>query len=102
MLYTLTNVQFTMMSTKIKRTYNISREAVATVKRLVDERHLAPSQDVLVELAIAEYARRIRDVDDARLWQAAGNDAEFHAQTERRDTEFADATISRERSHQVR
>jgi hypothetical protein len=76
------------MSTKTKRTYNISREAVAVVKRLVEERHLAPSQDALVEQAITELARRIRDADDARLWQGAANDADFQAEARQIDAEF--------------
>jgi hypothetical protein len=78
------------MSTKTKRTYNISQEAVATVKRLVEERHLAPSQDALVEQAIAELARRVRDADDARLWQEAGADAEFLAEAHQLDAEFTE------------
>lgn len=38
------------MSTKTKRTYNISQEAIATVKRLVEERHLAPSQNTHIAM----------------------------------------------------
>jgi ABC-type taurine transport system ATPase subunit len=76
------------MGTKTKRTYNISPEAVATVKRLVEERHLAPSQDALVERAIIEFARRVRDADDARMWQAARDDAEFQAEVEQIGAEF--------------
>jgi hypothetical protein len=76
------------VSTKTKRTYNISTEAVATVKRLVEERHIAPSQDALVEQAIAELARRVRDADDARLWEQAATDLEYQAETGRLDAEF--------------
>jgi hypothetical protein len=77
------------MATRTKRTYNISSEAVATVKRLVEERHLAPSQDALVERAIAELARRVCDADDARLWQEAGADAGFQAEADQVDAEFS-------------
>ena len=77
------------MSTKVKRTYNISPAAVATVKRLVEERHLAPSQDALVEQAIAELARRVQDADDARRWQEASSDAEFQAESRQLDIEFS-------------
>ncbi|MGI8826353.1 MAG: hypothetical protein ACR2JC_12030 [Chloroflexota bacterium] len=59
------------------------------MKRLVEERHMAPSQDALVEEAIAELARRVRDTDDARLWQAAADDAEFRAEGEQLDAGFA-------------
>lgn len=77
------------MNARMKRTYNISPEAVATVKLLVDERHLAPSQDALVEQAIVEFARRVRDADDARLWQAAATDTEFEMEALEFDGEFA-------------
>ena len=77
------------MSPKTKRTYNISREAVATVKRLVEEQHVAPSQDALVEQAITELARRVRDADDARLWQKARDDGEFGAEITEIEAEFA-------------
>jgi hypothetical protein len=76
------------MSTKTKRTYNISPEAIATVKRLVEERHMAPSQDALVEQAIAELARRVRDDDDARLWQQAAGDSEFQVEADLIETAF--------------
>ena len=89
LLYTLNDVYAVAMSTKMKRTYNISPEAVATVKRLVEERHLAPSQDALVEQAIAELARCVRDADDARLWQQAAYDTEFQAEAQQIDVEFS-------------
>lgn len=76
------------MSTKTKRTYNISPESVATVKRLVEERHLAPSQDALIEQAISELARRVRDIDDARLWDEARSDAGFQAEAQQLDDDF--------------
>jgi hypothetical protein len=62
---------------KTKRTYTISTEAVATVKRLLEELRLAPSQDALVEQAIVEFARRARDEEHARLWEQAASDPEF-------------------------
>lgn len=74
---------------KTKRTYNITSEAVATVKRLVEERHIAPSQDALVEQAIRELDRRFRDIDEALLWQRAAEDAEFQAEAQELDRAFA-------------
>jgi hypothetical protein len=70
------------MGTKVKRTYNISAESVETVKRLVEERHIASSQDALIEQAIAEIARRVRDADDARLWSEAAVDTTLQAEIE--------------------
>jgi hypothetical protein len=77
------------MGTKAKRTYNISSDAIATVKRLVEERHIASSQDALVEQAINELARRIRDADDADLWASAQDDPSFLAEAAQFDHEFA-------------
>jgi signal transduction histidine kinase len=77
------------VSTKTKRTYNISSEAVATVKRLVEELHVAPSQDALVEQAIAELARQVRDAEEARLWEQAAADPEFQAEMRELDEGFA-------------
>lgn len=74
---------------KTKRTYNISTEVVATVKRLVEEQHVAPSQDALVEQAIVELARQLRDAADARRWQQAATDAEFQTEVAALDEEFA-------------
>jgi len=76
------------MAVKTKRTYNLSPNAVATVKRLVEERHIAASQDALVEQAITELARRVRDADDARLWEQAATDPEFQAEMTKLNSEF--------------
>lgn len=73
---------------KSKRTYNISSEAIAAVKRLVEDRHAAPTQDALVEQAIMELERRIRDADDARLWEQAAGDRGFRDEARRLDDEF--------------
>jgi hypothetical protein len=58
----------------MKRTYNLSPETVATVKRLAEIDHLAATQDAVVDYAIAELSRRLRDTQDARIWSAAGDD----------------------------
>jgi len=78
------------MPTKTKRTYNISEESVATVKRLVDTYHIAPSQDALIEYAISELARRVRDEHDALLWSEAANDPDFRVESETLEALFAE------------
>ncbi len=62
---------------RIKRTYSLSPAAIATVKRLVEVDHVAATQDALVEQAIAELDRFVRDARDARLWSGAAVDAHF-------------------------
>ena len=50
---------------RIKRTYNLSQETVAAVKRLAEIEHVAATQDAVVEWAVAELSRQLRDVRDA-------------------------------------
>jgi hypothetical protein len=65
------------MSTKTKRTYNLSPEAVAHVRDLAARGDLAPSQDGVVELAIEQLYREVRDRDDAARWSIAARDEDF-------------------------
>ncbi len=65
---------------KTKRTYNLSRRTIAAVQKLVVDRRLAPTQDALVELAIDELERRVREADEAEAWTQAAADPEFAAE----------------------
>lgn len=76
-------------SAKTKRTYNLSTDAVALVKRSVEELHAAPSQDAFVEDAITAYARRLRDAQDAQLWRQAADDPEYQAEMRALESLFA-------------
>ena len=67
---------------KTKRTYNLSPRTIETVQTLVAEHHLAPTQDALVELAVDELARHVRDADEADAWSAAASDREFTAESD--------------------
>jgi hypothetical protein len=62
---------------KTKRTYNLSRRTIATVQTLVAEHGIAPTQDALVELAVDELARHVREADEADAWASAASDPEF-------------------------
>lgn len=77
------------MSTKTKRTYSLSPTTVAAVKYLVEKQHAAPSQDALVDQAIRDYARRLQDAEEARLWSQASADATFQQEAAELDTGFA-------------
>ncbi|MDE3077435.1 MAG: hypothetical protein KGJ86_18610 [Chloroflexota bacterium] len=74
----------------MKRTYNLSPAAVATAKRLVEEAHVAPSQDSLVERAILELARRYRDAAEAEQWARASADDAFQDELAALDRLFAE------------
>lgn len=66
---------------KTKRTYNLSRRTIETVRSLVIDRGVAPTQDALVELAVDEFARHVREADEAESWTAAADDPEFIAES---------------------
>lgn len=74
---------------KVKRTYKLSADTVATVKRLVEEKHVAASQDALVEDAINEYVGILRDAEEARQWSRAADDPIFQAECDSIDVAFA-------------
>lgn len=62
---------------RVKRTYNLSLASVNAVKRLADEYGVASSQDAVVERAITDLDRHVRDAHDAMLWRQAAEDSEF-------------------------
>ncbi len=72
---------------KTKRTYNLSRRTIETVQALADRR-IAPTQDALVELAVDELARHVREGDEADSWAAAAADPEFVAEAEELETAY--------------
>lgn len=49
---------------------------------MAEEYGLAPSQDAVIELAVDELARRIRDQREADEWAKAGADSEFRAEVD--------------------
>jgi predicted transcriptional regulator len=65
------------MATKEKRTYNLTAATVRAVRELADEYHAAPTQDAVVELAVSELARRLRDEAESAAWEAAAADGGF-------------------------
>lgn len=75
---------------KTKRTYNLSRRTIDTVQALA-QRKVAPTQDALVELAVDELARQVRDADEADAWTAAAADREFVAEAEDLDAAYRTA-----------
>ena len=73
---------------KVKRTYNLGAATVATVRELVVQRHLAPSQDALVETALADFFMAARHADEARQFAAAARDPEIAAENAALEREF--------------
>ncbi len=73
----------------MKRTYNLSSASIATVKRLVEVYHIAPTQDALVEKAIKGIDRSARDTEHTVLWAKAVEDPEFQEESHALDALFA-------------
>jgi hypothetical protein len=76
---------------KAKRTYNLSPATIDAVRRLVEEQHLAPSQDALVEMALADFFMAIRHEEEARRFAEAAEDPEIKAELDLLEAEFASA-----------
>jgi hypothetical protein len=75
---------------KTKRTYNLSHRTIETVQALA-ERKVAPTQDALVELAVDELARHVREADEAEAWAAAAADPAFLAEAAELEAVYGDA-----------
>ena len=76
---------------KVKRTYNLSERTVRAVRELSERYELAPSQDAVVELAVAELERRLRDSDEARTWETVAADPSFRSETDELEKTYRSA-----------
>jgi hypothetical protein len=68
------------MSSRVKRTYNLDPATVRRVRELTNDYGVAPSQDAVIELAVGELDRRLRDLREADAWAAAAVDSPFSAE----------------------
>ena len=82
------------MATRTKRTYNLSADTVRRVREMAERYGVAPSQDAVIELAVDELERRLRDAEEAATWEGAAGDPGFVAETE--EIEAAYRTSDRE------
>lgn len=76
------------MPAKQKRTYNLAPATVRAVRELADDYHAAPTQDGVIELAVDELRRRIRDADEAAAWERAAADPAFQAEAKAIDADI--------------
>ena len=65
------------MAFRVKRTYNLSEETVKRVREMADRYAVASSQDAVIELAVDELERRLRDDREADAWSSAATDRAF-------------------------
>jgi hypothetical protein len=73
---------------KEKKTFNLSPDVLATVRELAEQR-VAPTQDAVIEAAVRELARIVRDATHAQQWGAAGRDPDFQAEAAHLEALFA-------------
>jgi hypothetical protein len=66
---------------RTKRTYNLPERTVLAVRELAATYGVASTQDGVIELAVDELARRLREDAEAERWAAAGADPVFRAET---------------------
>jgi hypothetical protein len=82
------------MPSRMKRTYNLSPETVRRVREMAERYSVAASQDGVVELAVDELERRLREQREADAWAAAAIDPAFSAEAD--DVEAAFRSADRE------
>ena len=68
------------MPSKVKRTYNLAPATVRRVRELTEDYAVASSQDAVIELAVDELDRRLRDAREGEAWAAAAADPDFQAE----------------------
>ena len=79
------------VATRIKRTYNLAPATVRRVRELAEEYAVASSQDAVIELAIDELDRRLRDARESEAWAAAATDPVLTAESAELDAAFGAA-----------
>ena len=65
------------MTSRTKRTYNLSTATVRRVREMAEQYGIAPTQDAVVELAVDELERRLREEREASVWEEAATDPEL-------------------------
>ncbi|HSW42145.1 MAG TPA: hypothetical protein VLM76_06520 [Patescibacteria group bacterium] len=66
---------------RTKRTYNLPERTLLAVREMAATYGVASTQDGVIELAVDELARRLRDDAEADRWTEAAADPAFRAET---------------------
>jgi hypothetical protein len=69
------------MPDRVKRTYNLEADTVQRVREMAERYGVASSQDAVIELAVDELERRLRETREADAWEAAAGDPGFAAES---------------------
>lgn len=79
------------MATRVKRTYNLAPQTVGRVREMAERYRVAASQDAVIELAVDELERRLREQREADTWEKASTDAAFQSETDQLDAAYRSA-----------
>ncbi len=79
------------MADRVKRTYNLAPSTVLRVREMAEKYQIAPSQDAVVELAVDELERRLRDEREAAIWEEAASDPGFRLEADEIEAAFRSA-----------
>ena len=79
------------MATRMKRTYNLAPATVRRVREMAEEYGVTPSQDAVIELAVDELERRLRDEREGAVWEGAASDLTFRAEVDELDAAYRSA-----------
>jgi hypothetical protein len=79
------------MASRVKRTYNLAPATVRRVRDMAERYRVASSQDAVIELAVDELARRLREAAEAEAWAAAASDPEFVAEVQEMEAAYRSA-----------
>jgi predicted kinase len=75
----------------MKRTYNLAPATVRRVREMAEQYGVAASQDAVIELAVDELERRLRDEREGTVWEEAAQDPGFRAETDELEAAFRSA-----------
>jgi len=79
------------MADRTKRTYNLSPATVERVREMAERYGVARSQDAVIELAVDELERRLREERESEAWQEAASDPGFRAEVNELDAAYRSA-----------
>jgi predicted kinase len=79
------------MAGRVKRTYNLDERTVRRVREMAERYRVAASQDAVIELAVDELERRLREQREGEAWERAATDPEFRSEADQLDAAYRSA-----------
>jgi len=79
------------MPARVKRTYNLEARTVSRVREMAERYGVASSQDGVIELAVDELERRLRESREADAWEAAAADPGFVVESSEMESAYRSA-----------